>query len=50
MCASVCAHKKKELRDIEGIFKKVKCVCVRARARASECVWEEKKKNKLDFS
>ena len=35
MCASVCAHKKKELRDIQGILKKV---------NASECVWEEKKK------
>jgi len=37
MCASVCAHKKKELRDIEGIFKKVKCVCARARAQVSVC-------------
>jgi ATP phosphoribosyltransferase len=45
MCASVCTHKKKELRDIEGIFKKVKCVCARAR----ECVWEEKKRTNLIF-
>jgi len=37
MCASVCAHKKKELRDIEGILKKVKCVCVRAHAQVSVC-------------
>jgi hypothetical protein len=35
MCASVCAHKKKELRDIQGILKKVKCVC--ARAQVSVC-------------
>jgi hypothetical protein len=40
MCASVCAHKKKELRDIQGILKKV---------NASECVWEEKKRTNLIF-
>jgi hypothetical protein len=37
---------------IEGYkrhFKKVKCVCVCARARASECVWEEKKRTNLIF-
>jgi hypothetical protein len=44
MCASVCAHKKKELRDIQGIFKKVKCVCARARARAQVSVCGKKKK------
>jgi hypothetical protein len=35
MCASVCVRArggKKELRDIEAIFKKVKCICVCARA------------------
>jgi len=38
MCASVCAHKKKELRDIKGILKKLSvCVYVRARAQVSVC-------------
>jgi len=49
MCASVCARArgKKELRDIEAIFKKVKCIYVCARARGGGK--KEKKKNKLDF-